>query len=197
MLPERDGLPLPAVTERRLFARASSDGVTSHRSVLPAPSAFAKIAIELLPRYEGRAMVAEPGRKRRMPRFSMRTLAVLLTNICLYFACWLPTTTTGVRDVGNRLASESYYSADGNQYRATPKAPLVLAWCGEQVRVSFPAQVIRRTSYYFWFFGWVARIPFTIQETRVLNGPPGVSPSGFSIPADHGDIELARTRGTS
>jgi hypothetical protein len=132
-------------------------------------------------------MAVQPAHKRWPPRFSLRTLAILLTIVCLYFACWIPTTTTGVRDVGYRLASESVYSADGNQFRATPKVPLILEWSGETTFVTSSTVVLRKTSYYFWFFGWVAKLPFTTQQLSILG----------SVPVDPGVRELDRTRSTS
>lgn len=41
--------------------------------------------------------------KRWLPRFSVRTLVILVTLVCCYAACWGPTKTRGVRDVEQRL----------------------------------------------------------------------------------------------
>lgn len=44
-------------------------------------------------------------RKRFRPRFSIRTLIIVVTLICCYAACWGPTKTRGVRDVEARLGA--------------------------------------------------------------------------------------------
>jgi hypothetical protein len=97
------------------------------------------------------------------PRFSLRLIFIGVTIACLYFGCWFPTATKGVRDI------ESEY-----RMRSAPKAPLVLA-CDvyetltrQQGPAIFP--VLRRTrTYYFWFFGWTAKL----NSTQSFSGPPG------------------------
>ena len=44
----------------------------------------------------------KPKRRRWRPRFSVRTLVILLTLVCCYAACWGPTKRHGVDDVWGR-----------------------------------------------------------------------------------------------
>ena len=43
--------------------------------------------------------------KRWRPRFSVRTLVVLVTLVCCYAACWGPTKRQGFKDVVNHVRS--------------------------------------------------------------------------------------------
>jgi hypothetical protein len=71
-----------------------------------------------------------------------------VTLVCCYAACWGPTKTTGVEDVD---------SVTGLAIMPSPKMPFVVAvdsWGGTR-------------SYYFWCFGYVAKLPW---EREVESG---------------------------
>jgi hypothetical protein len=75
------------------------------------------------------------------PRFSVRTLVIVVTMLCCYAACWGPTKTTGVEDVD---------SVTGLAIMPSAKMPFVVAvdsWGGTR-------------HYYFWCFGYVAKLPW-------------------------------------
>ena len=95
--------------------------------------------------------------KRWRPRFSLRTLVILVTLVCCYAACWGPTKRQGVADVTDRIEGEFYYSP-----------PLNIA--GKQdmrARSSVVVPFVVQHEYlngtrenYFWFFGYVARLSY-------------------------------------
>ena len=86
---------------------------------------------------------------------------ILVTLVCVYLACWGPTKDRGVndvarfvcRDIGFDLAPE--YS-DSNiwarqMFNAGAFPPLVVGISQSNPRVRH---------YYFWFFGYVAKLPY-------------------------------------
>ena len=106
--------------------------------------------------------------KRWRPRFSLRTLVILVTLVCCYAACWGPTKTRGVDDVMEPKYQlvEIYYGAKNPTDRqvdsyyefvnASAIMPLV-------VGVGRPEYERR---YYFWFFGYVAKLPYEREIPR-------------------------------
>ena len=84
-----------------------------------------------------------PTSKRFRPRFSIRTLAIFVTLVCCYAACWGPTKTWGV-----------YIVAPGRRQGCTISqsavAPLVVTIYESD----------GKQRYYFWFFGYVAKLPY-------------------------------------
>ncbi len=49
--------------------------------------------------------MTNPTPKRFRPRFSIRTLVIVVTLVCCYAACWGPTKTNGVEDVAEHVYS--------------------------------------------------------------------------------------------
>ncbi|HUG71765.1 MAG TPA: hypothetical protein VMM76_28735 [Pirellulaceae bacterium] len=100
-------------------------------------------------------------RKRWRPRFSVKTLAIVVTLVCCYAACWGPTKLQGVGDVGRRAGRELGFAVEAETaeadywvsqlFDASPTMPLV-------VDLTNPGY--RRRDYYFWFFGYVVKLPF-------------------------------------
>jgi hypothetical protein len=89
-------------------------------------------------------MTSQHDKPKRWPRFSVRTLVILVTLVCCYAACWGPTKEYGVEAVASRRIVIGY-KAD-----PIPIAPLLVA---------------ERTGkhshrYYFWFFRYIAKLPF-------------------------------------
>ncbi len=107
--------------------------------------------------------------KRWRPRFSVRTLVILVTLVCCYAACWGPTKTWGVHDMNRnakgRLANDWPIPDDLN---IKAIAPLFLG-----MEEFTPTRGPRR-SYYFWFFGYKYRLPFDGLPTPI---PPGTPPN--------------------
>ena len=115
--------------------------------------------------------------KRWRPRFSVRTLAIVVTLLCCYAAWWGPTKTRGVIDV-EMDAEESLLIAA----KATSVAPLVLIVEGYQLKLWGRTRVMdspRRRRYYFWFFGYVAKLPYE-RNVEVIPIIPLDSPRGVS-----------------
>ena len=88
------------------------------------------------------------------PRFSVRVLLVALTLLCAYLACWKPTQDHGPADVVVETGAYRSVVLQGNHAAAAPL--IVRADVVEMGGGSF-----RR--YYFWFFGYVARLPYERQ----------------------------------
>ena len=95
------------------------------------------------------------------PRFSVRTLAVLVTLVCCYAACWGPTKTRGIRDVERRV----FMVEDGSIDAEIAKGLANLFGPGPcEVSATMPLVVevddTAVSTYYFWFFGYVAKLPY-------------------------------------
>jgi hypothetical protein len=79
----------------------------------------------------------------------------------MYLGCWFPTATTGRRDI------EAHYSVPSR-----PIAPLFLAtdfYESLSQNGTPPKIVTQRTRiFYFWFFGWTAKLGMT----QGLHDPP-------------------------
>ncbi len=92
--------------------------------------------------------------KRWRARFSIRTLVIVVTLVCLYAACWGPTKTRGVKDV---IASET---RSGTIVHDTSLViPLVVPIHWEGGTPSRPKWV-EHWDYYYWFFGYTAKLPY-------------------------------------
>ena len=114
--------------------------------------------------------------RRWRPRFSVRTLVILVTLVCCYAACWKVTKTCGVHVVMEH-ARNPYLMKNGVEFRLgggwrdyrkpmTPVAfvvsvarydPTIIDAKGDGHLSSFnrPGR-----EYYFWFFGYVAKLPY-------------------------------------
>jgi hypothetical protein len=84
--------------------------------------------------------------KRWRPRFSVRTLVILVTLVCCYAACWGPTKTRGVLEVPPEFLFGT--GPPRPPRRSSGVAPLI-------VQTDYAG----RECYYFWFFGYVAKLP--------------------------------------
>ncbi len=98
--------------------------------------------------------------KRWRPRFSVRTLLVLLTLVCCYAACWGPTKRVGVPDIIRYAIPQDfgvvYHGFDTVEwqrglYDVKATVPLV-------VSIDKPAFPATTRVYYFWFFGYVVKL---------------------------------------
>ena len=123
--------------------------------------------------------------KRWRPRFSVRTLAIVVTLACCYAACWGPTKTSGVEDVARHVVQPIKISgfwpvpstvdtANG----ASATLPLVVATYDMEFGPGL--LVITRRHYYFWFFGHVAKLPFereiSVSRLKVRSTPRSLGP---------------------
>ncbi len=88
------------------------------------------------------------------PRFTVRTLAILVTLVCVYFGAWGATKRYGVRDVVTQRIMRM-------------KNPTAAEWhrkylaSGAKVNVPFIVVVDPNgvpPEAHFWFFGYVARL---------------------------------------
>jgi hypothetical protein len=89
--------------------------------------------------------------KRWRPRFSVRTLVIVVTPVCSYAACWGPTKTQGIEDIRARQELEP-----------VAIVPFVIT-SGAKLKQPYPGLYevnASKRSYYFWFFGYVAKLPY-------------------------------------
>ncbi len=87
------------------------------------------------------------------PKFSIRTLIVIVTFVCCYAACWGPTKSDGVQDVYRHANPELGVFDGSNDWSSTSAAvPLVV----EVEQYKGPDH----RECYFWFFGCVVKLPF-------------------------------------
>ena len=118
-------------------------------------------------------MPSEQDKTRRpwwRPKFSVRTKVIVVTLLCCYVACWWPTKSQGGKDV------LQYIMPIESTKSVSAMMPLVIRvddeltpgeWFpGEEF--TWPTEMKRR--YYFWCFGFVARLPY---ERDIL--PPAAS----------------------
>ena len=119
--------------------------------------------------------------KRWRPRFSVRTLAIVVTLVCCYAACWGPTKRRGIEDAlqyeygtpATASGFEAAIEADDDDawdpallrrlsgvagFDPSPAAPLIVR-IDELSYANVRTKTLRRT-YYFWFFGYVAKLPW-------------------------------------
>jgi len=99
--------------------------------------------------------------KRWRPRFSVRTLVAMMALVCCYAACWGPTKTRGIRDVERRV----FMAEDGSIDVEIAKGLANLFGPGPcEVSATMPLVVevedTAVSTYYFWFFGYVAKLPY-------------------------------------
>lgn len=124
--------------------------------------------------------MTNPTPKRLRLRFTLRTLAILVTLVCAYAACWSPTVTRGEKDVITHIFDSDELPGSN----PVVECPLVVSvrefWW--PCRSAPP-----RNCYYFWFFGFVAKLPF---ETTVDELPQLLESSMYSGP--HPDYESGR-----
>ena len=75
---------------------------------------------------------------------------IVVTLVCCYAACWGPTTKHGPTGVARHIGT-------ARDDTITSIAPLLVA---TQVLSIRAGQVSMERNYYFWFFGYVAKLPY-------------------------------------
>ena len=91
---------------------------------------------------------------------------ILVTLVCLYLACWMQTRTQGVDDIAMHVTiaflAELHIPNDdpvllsmARDQQASSNVPFVVG-----VPDSDGGMWITHQEYYFWFFGYVAKLPF-------------------------------------
>ena len=122
-------------------------------------------------------------RKRWRPTFSLRSLILLTTIVCLLLAGWHSTVTRGVKLLG------CYLGVDPRGANIVVKAPFVMARPLSAATYTWTGlQVVATNTFYLWTFGQFIKLPFTTEDVRNTGPPPpgprlmppmrGSSPSG-------------------
>lgn len=101
-------------------------------------------------------------------RFSIRTLAIVVTLACCYLACWGPTQRWGRRDVmlhafrdtGLGLGRDEASIAFIEQFYDTPEV---------SVPLPLVVSILNGRQYYFWFFGYVVELPFELSPLKAAS----------------------------
>ena len=91
-------------------------------------------------------MTSHPDKPNRWrPRFSVKTLVIVVTLVCCYFGTW-------------ELTKRGLPSLDQS---ARPTSPMPFVVAGDYFTVSGNRQLSRQgRTYYFWFFGYVLKLPY-------------------------------------
>ena len=113
-----------------------------------------------------------------MSRFSLRTALICLVGLSLYYGCWGPTKTKGVFDVWVHvnLNSVGLRWSTNLGLTTTPELPLVVSMLATEPQAANRNPDLIERRYYFWFFGYVTRLPVTRQiRCERLQGPVGFS----------------------
>lgn len=118
--------------------------------------------------------------KRWWTRFSVRTLMVLVTLVCVYLACWRLTATVGVTDVIVHVYGYDIRT-DGFDLDAWTPMPMVVR-LEEQHSIGGPGSIVFMRRYYFWYFCGVRRVPLREQA---LPGPT----IGLTVPLHRSRFE--------
>jgi hypothetical protein len=107
-------------------------------------------------------------KERFRPRFSIRALAILIILVCCYAACSGPTKRDGERDV--------FVTSLGH---VVAVAPLVVSNEEYGFRFDDESTVPVSRRYYFWFFGYVAKLPYvhscTVDDRSGFKHTPGLA----------------------
>jgi hypothetical protein len=90
-------------------------------------------------------------------------LVILITLVCCYAACWGPTKRQGVDDVWLSVVFLAKTTHPGNpsgpeRFNTSVTAPLVVGIDRSHYTPAWNFQTERH--YYFWFFGYVAKLPY-------------------------------------
>lgn len=121
------------------------------------------------------------GRRGRRIRFSLRFLLLLPILVAAYFACGPVTSTRGVHDVARHLTEQN----DGLYVAPDYKAPLLLEFSVIDGRPQgVPPRMSRHTEYYFWLFGYVAKLPWSSTEYQEYPKPNADGVIVISWPGD-------------
>jgi len=110
------------------------------------------------------------------PRFSVRTLVIVVTLVCAYLACWMRTRTQGIDDVAmhaSRVYMSGPYVMEPNlipyqdvadltrraeHWHAISVVPFVVS-INQSDDIGSTIWVPVHNKHYFWFFGYVAKLP--------------------------------------
>lgn len=84
---------------------------------------------------------------------------IVVTLICLYAACWGPTKRQGVHAVQVYSSGLQGVPVQESGLDVPPVCILPLLVVNEEFRSESPYDQIRRC-YYFWFFGYVTKLPY-------------------------------------
>ena len=115
--------------------------------------------------------------KRWRPRFSVRTLVIVVTLVCCYAACWGPTNKWGVADVERSLGVRRTWRPSSVPL---PLIVVVDEW-GSQEGV---LDIYRRP--YLWCFGRVIELPYSrkLKDNDLVPSHLRINPVHLSFGQD-------------
>src|SRR5689334_9886166 len=93
------------------------------------------------------------------PRFSVRTLAIVVTLACVYFGLWTLTQREAARQYSIAVDKTTRFFDDENSTLAimNSRSPLPLLISRDEVRFERPGLYPR--CYYLWLFGPMVKLP--------------------------------------
>jgi hypothetical protein len=115
-------------------------------------------------------------------RFSIRSLLILVTIVCLFLTCWIQTSSKGVRDLSRHEISNY-----GSRYSERAVFPLLVAADERSLEIvpGMPrAQMVTRSKYFIWLFGWLIELPIggrpqPFAPGHIIQGEPPRMPADF------------------
>lgn len=93
------------------------------------------------------------------PKFSVRAMLLLVTLVCVYAACWRPTSDYGMADVKDFIDAQPAKRC-GNTELVAPLVVEVEEYQYPDEPVGYLFSPAVRRCYYVWFFGYVAKLPW-------------------------------------
>jgi hypothetical protein len=98
--------------------------------------------------------------KLRWSRFSIRTLIIVVTLVCVYLASWRLTATTGAADAINHI----YGNDAALEMEIASWAPMPMIVRLDEPHPAGLSSIMYIRRYYFWYFFGAVRLPFQGQE---------------------------------
>ena len=127
------------------------------------------------PCYNGKMFGEREKARSWQPRYSVKTLVMLVTVLGAFLGCWVATRTQGVNDVSMRInrddlkhfgTSEDRPLDDARRaevWKVKAQAPFVIAaidWDSIYSGGRYLMASSGHRVYYFWFFGYVVKLPY-------------------------------------
>src|SRR5688572_5312529 len=102
-----------------------------------------------------------PPMPRFRPRFSIRTLAIVVTLVCAYFGAWEATKRHGISDMGADPLGEV-------------ESPMPFIVRQDEIISTDSVKYATPRRYYFWFFGAKIKLPYetTWDVWAAMPDPP-------------------------
>lgn len=118
-------------------------------------------------------MTTTSTKPRKLLQFRLRTFLLLPILVATYFALEWPTKRFGIGDVSERITAEN----NGNEIHAAYHSPLLLTTSHVTIEriPGKPDLVDFWIDYYFWIFGFTAKLPYQTNTSILITKPSDTS----------------------